>query len=293
MTIPERRVSRRQMLAASASALGALAVGGSSLSPPPPPVGAGRLKQSVSRWPFQSIPLQEFCRAAKAMGISGIDLLQPEEWGVVRDNGLTCSMGYPTNRNDFIQTGFNDPANHAMLLRELEQAIPLAARAGVPNVIAMFGNRRAQSDARAVAHCVAGLSKIKRLAEEQGVTVCVELLNSKVDHKGYQGDHTAFGVEVMRGVGSPRVKLLYDIYHMQIMEGDVIRTIRDNRAYIAHFHTGGVPGRHELDDRQELNYRAVARAIADTGFGGYVAHEFVPTKEPLVSLREAVEICNV
>ena len=282
------------MVAASAAALGGLAVGGTgSPAALSPTARAGRLKQSVSRWPFQSIPLPDFCRAAKAMGISAIDLLQPDEWAIVRDNGLVCSMGYPTKRDDFIQTGFNDPANHAMLLRELEQTIPLAARAGVPNVIAMFGNRREQSDAQAVAHCVAGLSRIMRLAEEQGVTVCVELLNSKVDHKGYQGDHTAFGVEVMRGVGSPRVKLLYDIYHMQIMEGDVIRTIRDNRAYIAHFHTGGVPGRHELDDRQELNYRAVARAIADTGFGGYVAHEFVPTKEPLVSLREAVEICNV
>jgi hydroxypyruvate isomerase len=180
-----------------------------------------------------------------------------------------------------------------MLLRELEQTIPLAARAGVPNVIAMFGNRRGRSDAEGVANCVAGLSRIKQLAEEQRVTVCVELLNSKVDHKDYQGDHTAFGVEVMRGVDSPRVKLLYDIYHMQIMEGDVIRTVRDNIRHIAHFHTGGVPGRHELDESQELNYRAVSRAIADLGFAGYVAHEFVPTREPLTSLRQAVEICTV
>jgi hydroxypyruvate isomerase len=202
-------------------------------------------------------------------------------------------MGYPTKRRDFIETGFNDPANHAMLLRELEQTIPLAARGGVPNVIAMFGNRRGRTDAQGVAHCVAGLSRIKQLAEEQRVTVCVELLNSKVDHKDYQGDHAAFGVEVMRGVDSPRVKLLYDIYHMQIMEGDVIRTVRDNIRHIAHFHTGGVPGRHELDESQELNYRAVARAIADLGFGGYVAHEFVPTRDPLTSLRQAVEICTV
>src|SRR5919202_3587070 len=279
------------MLAASA-ALGGLALGRSRLAAPWP-VAAGRLKQSVSRWPFQSIPLPEFCRAAKAMGISGIDLLQPEEWGVVRDNGLTCSMGYPTKRNDFIATGFNNPANHAMLLRELERTIPAAARAGVPNVIAMFGNRRAQSDAQAVGHCVGGLSRIKRLAEDEGGTVCVELLNSKVDHKGYQGDHTAFGSEVIRGVGSPRVKLLYDIYHMQIMEGDVIRTVRDHIAEIGHFHTGGVPGRHELDDTQELNWHAVARAIADAGFGGFIAHEFVPTREPLTALREAVVVCTV
>jgi hydroxypyruvate isomerase len=254
---------------------------------------SGRVKQSVSRWPYSRIPLPEFCRACKAMGIVAIDLLQPEDWPVVREEGLLCSMGYPTKRNDFIPTGFNDPKNHPMLLRELETTIPLAAKAGVPNVIAMFGNRNGRGDADAIAACVAGLRAIKPLAEEQGVTVCVELLNSKVDHQGYQGDHTAFGVVVMEQVGSPRVKLLYDIYHMQIMEGDVIRTIRANNAYIGHYHTGGVPGRHELDDSQELNWHAVARAIADTGFSGYMAHEFVPTREPLVSLREAVQTCTV
>jgi len=254
---------------------------------------AGRLKQSVSRWPYSRIPLPEFCRACKAMGIVAIDLLQPEEWALVRDAGLVSSMGYPTKRQDFIPTGFNNPANHAMLLRELETTIPLAAKAGVPNVIAMFGNRYGASDADAIAACVAGLSKIKPLAEEQKVTVCVELLNSKIDHAGYQGDHTAFGAAVIEGVGSPRVKLLYDIYHMQIMEGDVIRTVRAHAAHIGHFHTGGVPGRNELDDTQELNWHAVARAIADTNFTGYIAHEFVPTREPLVSLQQAVQICTV
>jgi hydroxypyruvate isomerase len=257
-----------------------------------PPV-TGRLRQSVSRWPYSKIPLPEFCRACKDMGIVAIDLLQPEEWPVVRDAGLVSSMGYPTKRDDFIPTGFNDRANHPMLLRELETTIPLAAKAGVPNVIAMFGNRRGKSDAEGIDACIEGLSKIKSLAEEQGVNVCVELLNSKVDHRDYQGDHTAFGVAVMKGVASPRVKLLYDIYHMQIMEGDVIRTIRDNIAYLGHFHTGGVPGRHELDDSQELNWHAIARAIADTGFNGYLAHEFVPTRAPLVSLREAVQTCTV
>jgi hydroxypyruvate isomerase len=255
--------------------------------------GAGRLKQSVSRWPYSKIPLPEFCRACKAMGIVAIDLLQPEDWGVVRDAGLVCSMGYPTKRQDFIPTGFNNPANHAMLLRELETTIPLASRAGVPNVIAMFGNRYGPSDADGITACVEGLSKIKALAEEQNVTICVELLNSKVDHAGYQGDHTAFGAAVMERVGSPRVKLLYDIYHMQIMEGDVIRTVRAHAAHIGHFHTGGVPGRHELDDTQELNWRAVARAIADTNFTGYIAHEFVPTRDPLTSLRDAVQTCTV
>ena len=253
----------------------------------------GRIKQSVSRWPYSKIPLPEFCAACKGMGIVAIDLLQPEEWGVVRDAGLVSSMGYPTKRNDFIATGFNDRANHPMLLRELEATIPLAARAGVPNVIAMFGNRNGRSDAEGIKNCIEGLSAIKALAEEQKVTICVELLNSKVDHKDYQGDHTAFGRTVMEGVGSPRVKLLYDIYHMQIMEGDVIRTIRENIDYIGHFHTGGVPGRHELDDTQELNWHAVARAIADLNFRGYMAHEFVPTREPLDSLRDAVKTCTV
>jgi hydroxypyruvate isomerase len=253
----------------------------------------GRLKQSVSRWPFGSIPLPQFARAAKEMGLAAIDLLQPDEWPVVRDAGLICSMGYPTRRKDFIATGFNNPANHSMLLRELEATIPLAARSGVPNVIAMFGNRTAAGDAAAIRHCGDGLRRIAPLAEEQGVTVCVELLNSKVDHRGYQGDRTAFGAEVMKQVGSHRVKLLYDIYHMQIMEGDVIRTIRDNQEFIGHYHTGGVPGRHELDETQELNYRAVAQAIADTGFAGYLAHEFVPAQDPLTSLRKAVAICDV
>ena len=257
------------------------------------PFRAARLKQSVSRWPYSKIPLPEFCKACKGMGIAAIDLLQPEDWPVVRDAGLVSSMGYPTKRNDFIATGFNDPANHPMLLRELEATIPLAAKAGVPNVIAMFGNRNGRSDGEAIDACVNGLSQIKALAEEQNVTVCVELLNSKVDHADYQGDHTAFGAAVMERVGSPRVKLLYDIYHMQIMEGDVIRTIRTHIQHIGHFHTGGVPGRHELDDSQELNWHAVARAIADTGFNGYMAHEFVPTKDPLTSLREAVRICSV
>jgi hydroxypyruvate isomerase len=227
------------------------------------------------------------------MGLAGIDLLQPEDWPVVKEHGLVCSMGYPTKRNDFIATGFNDRANHNMLLRELEETIPLAAQAGVPNVIAMFGNRRGRSDGRAIAACVEGFNAIKALAEEHRVTICVELLNSKVDHADYQGDRTKFGVEVIKAVASPRVKLLYDIYHMQIMEGDVIRTIQQNIAHIAHFHTGGVPGRHELDDTQELNWHAVARAIADTGFTGFVAHEFVPTRDPLTSLAEAVKTCEV
>jgi hydroxypyruvate isomerase len=295
MTSP-RPLSRRAMLLASAGGVGALALAKTGVADTPVALAepvAGRLRQSVSRWPYSSIPLPEFARACKAMGLAGIDLLQPEEWAIVRDAGLVPSMGYPTARKDFIATGFNDPKNHPMLIRELEATIPRAAREGVPNVIAMFGNRNGRGDADAIANCVAGLKQVAPLAEEQKVTICVELLNSKVDHKDYQGDHTAFGAAVVRGIGSPRVKLLYDIYHMQIMEGDVIRTVRDYAAEIGHFHTGGVPGRHELDATQELNYRAVAAAIADMHFTGFIAHEFVPTRDPLTSLRAAVEVCTV
>jgi hydroxypyruvate isomerase len=297
-------LTRREMLAASASVALAALDGPAPLLAATPhptaparpagiPVDGGRLKQSVCRWPYGSIPLPEFCKAIKAMGLTGIDLLQPAEWPVARDAGLVVSMGYPADRRDFIATGFNDRAHHTQLIDELTRTIPLAQAAGVANVITMFGNRAGISDADGVAACVEGLRHVAPVAEAHGVTVCVELLNSKVDHKDYMGDHTAFGVKVMEGVGSPRVKLLYDIYHMQIMEGDVIHTLHDSIAHIGHIHTGGVPGRHEIDDTQELNYHAVARALADLGFAGFVAHEFMPTGDPLTSLRGAVAICTV
>ena len=254
---------------------------------------SGRLKQSVSRWPYARMPLAEFARRCRAIGLVGIDLLHPDEWPVVQQAGLVPTMGYPTRRDDFIATGFNNPAHHPMLLRELEETIPRAAAARVPNVIAMFGNRRGISDEAGAAACTAGLRRIAPLAEQYGVTICVELLNSRVDHRDYHGDRTPWAVGIIRDVGSPRVKLLYDIYHMQIMEGDVIRTIRDNIQWIGHFHTGGVPGRREIDDGQELNYRAVARAIADLDFEGYVAHEFMPSRDPMTSLEEAYRLMDV
>jgi len=254
---------------------------------------AVRLKQSASRWCYRTIPLPDLCRAGKGMGLAAIDLLGPDDWDTVKAEGLVCSMGYAAIRDDFIARGFNNPANHDFLVGELERALPLAAQHGVPNVIAMFGNRQGRTDAQATDACVIGLRRIAPAAERHGVTICVELLNSKVDHKDYQGDRTAFGANIIEAVGSPRVKLLYDIYHMQIMEGDVIRTIRQHASHIGHFHTGGVPGRHELDDTQELNYHAIAGAIADTGFTGFMAHEFVPTRDPLRSLKQAVEVCSV
>jgi hydroxypyruvate isomerase len=268
-----------------------LAVAGRPAGASQTPAVGGRLKQSVCRWCYQKIPLRDFCRSVAEMGLTAIDLLTPEEWPVAKEFGLSCSMG--SGLGGPIEHGINDPANHEKIVRSLTDGIPLAAKAGVPNVITFFGNRRGRSDEDAIANCVLALDKVKRVAEDHGVTVCAELLNSKVNHKDYQGDRTPFGVAVVSQVNSPRVKLLYDIYHMQIMEGDVIRTIRDNQQWIAHYHTGGVPGRNEIDASQELYYPAIARAIADTGFQGYFAHEFIPKGEPLVSLREAVKLCVI
>jgi len=286
-----RALTRRQALTAAAAAA-VLPLQSLAAQPATPAVVKGRLKQSVSRWCYSKIPMPEFCEAVKAMGLTAIDLLEEPDWAVVADHGLICSMGYAGGGK--IPDGLNVRANHDAIVKNFEEKIPRAAKLKVPNVITFFGNRReGLSDAEAIANCVDGLNRVKKIGEDAGVTICVELLNSKVDHKGYQGDHTLFGVEVVKAVNSPRVKLLYDAYHMQIMEGDLIRTIRTNKDYIAHVHTGGVPGRHELDGTQEVNWRAVAAALADLGFPGYMAHEFVPTRDPLTSLREAVALCDV
>src|SRR2546425_8480100 len=266
-------ISRRQMLTA---ALAATAWPRSLRAADDRVVKNGRLKQSVSRWPYRQIPLPEFCRACADMGLTAIDLLEEPDWPIVRQYGLICSMGYAGGGS--IPDGLNVKANHDAIVRHFEETIPRAAAHRVPNVITFFGNRRGMSDADAIARCVEGLNRVKKIGEDHGVTICVELLNSKVNHPDYQGDRTPFGVEVVKAVGSPRVKLLYDIYHMQIMEGDVIRTVQQTHDWIAHYHTGGVPGRHELDDTQELNWRAVCSAIPATGFNGYVAHPFGPPR---------------
>lgn len=298
MPADHRGITRRDVLGQiTAATLGAAllpSANAAARSTAPEKAAPGRLRQSLCRWTTKT-PLPELCKRLKTIGFAGIDLLYADEWSVASDHGLTVSMGYPSRRDNFIAMGFNDPANHALLLKELETTIPLAKRAGVPNVITMFGNRVPGIDEQqAIDNCVAGLSKIAPYAAENGITLCVELLNSKVDHHGYQGDHTAFGVAVMKGIHSANVKLLYDIYHMQIMEGDVIRTIRDNIQWIGHFHTGGVPGRHEIDGTQELNYHAIAKAIADLDFQGFVAHEFMPTQpDPFVSFAEAFKLCTV
>ena len=251
---------------------------------------AGRLKQSFARWCYAKIPLDDLCRQAAEMGCTGIDLIDAPDWPTAKKYGLTPAM---TQGEGKIPFGWNRNENHEILEKQLRTLIAQAAEAKLPNVITFSGNRRGLSDEEGKANCIEGLRRVSKFAEDSGVTICMELLNSKVNHKDYQADHTAWGVDVVKGVDSPRVKLLYDIYHMQIMEGDVIHTIRDNIQFIGHFHTGGVPGRHELDDTQELQWRTIAKAIADLNFTGYMAHEFQPVKDPITSLRQAVELCTV
>jgi hydroxypyruvate isomerase len=287
-------VTRREALTAAGAALASAALVPSASASPEGGkiVQKGRIKQSVCRWCYGKIPMPEFVKAVADMGLTAIDLVDESDWPLLHDHGLICSMVWKTSPGG-IPDGLNDPKNHDSIVNGLLEAMPRVKKAGGPNIIAFFGNRKGMSDDDAIKNCVIGLNRVKKAAEEHGLNICVELLNSKVDHKDYQGDRTSFGVEVVKRVESPRVKLLYDIYHMQIMEGDVMRTIKDNHQWIAHYHTGGVPGRHELDDTQELNWRTVAKTIVETGYTGYMAHEFVPTRDPLTSLREAVTLCDV
>jgi len=251
----------------------------------------GNIRQSVSRWCYQKIPIEQLCEYAVQIGLKGIDLLNPEEFEGPARYGLVCSMGYAGGGE--IGSAMNRIENHARIEEGFRKYIPLAAKAGVPNVITFSGNRSGMSDEEGAKHTILGLNRVKKIAEDHGVTICIELLNSKVDHHDYMCDHSAWGVQVVQAVNSPRVKLLYDIYHMQIMEGDLVRTIQENIDWIGHFHTGGVPGRHELDATQEVQWDGVMRGIAATNFGGYVAHEFVPVQDPLTALRRAVDLCDV
>lgn len=280
-------LSRRDFLAAAAAVPLAGRPAGAT-TPSTSDLRPSTLPQAVCRWPYGDLPLPELCRVARAAGITGIDLLHPDEWAVVREHGLAVVTGNSTRRRSFLTDGLCDPAMQATVLRELEAAIPLAAVAGVPQVIALTGNRRGRSDAEGITASAEALRRIAPLAEERGVTVVVEMLNSLVDHRDHFADRTAIGVAIVEAVGSPRVKLLYDVYHMQVMEGNVIATLRRHLPHIAHVHTAGVPGRHELDGRQELQYPAIASALAEAGYRGGVAHEFVPTRDALAGLREAV-----
>lgn len=276
-------MDRRDAVGAIAGA--ATLVSGLSWRPMP-----GRLKQSVCRWCYSKIPLDDLCRNAREMGLVSVELLSEDEWPTARKHGLTCAMA---NGPTEIEVGLNRPSEHDRFVKESVRLIPLVAAAGLPNMIVFSGNRDGLSDGEGLENCAKGLARIVPIAERHGVTVCMELLNSKVDHVDYQCDRTPWGVELVKRVGSPRFKLLYDIYHMQIMEGDVIRTIRDNFAHLGHFHTGGVPGRNEIDETQELNYPRIMEAIADLGYRGYIGQEFIPKRDPMTSLRQGVKICDV
>jgi len=255
----------------------------------------GRIKQGVTRGVFaRTMSLEDCCREAARLGIQGFDLIGPADWPLLRKYGLTPSM-YPQGPGGTIPDALNRTENHDRLEKSLRAAIDEAAAAKVPNVIAFSGNRRGMDDSVGAENCVQFLSKIKAQAEDKGVTICMELLNSKVNHKDYMFDHMAWGVDVMSRVNSPRVKILYDIYHAQIMDGDIVRNIRDHFQWIGHFHTGGNPGRHEIDDTQELNYRFVMQSIADLGFAGFVSHEYSPSTghDALQVLDKAIQLCDV
>ena len=285
-----RNLTRRALLKSSIASAAAFGLPAHALAPDSV-ARKGRIHQSVSRWCYSGIPLDQLAEYTAKIGLRGVDLLQPEEYEIPRRYGLICTMGYAGGGE--IGKALNRVENHAAIEQSFRTNIPRAAKVGVPNVITFSGNRGGMSDEEGAKNTVAGLNRVKKIAEDNGVTICMELLNSKRDHHDYMCDHTAWGVRVVEEVNSPRVKLLYDIYHMQIMEGDLIETIRQNIQWIGHFHTGGVPGRHELDETQEIHWDAVMRAIADVGFKGYVAHEFVPTGDPLVSLRKATDLCDV
>ncbi|MFQ6035744.1 MAG: TIM barrel protein [Sedimentisphaerales bacterium] len=252
-------------------------------------VKIGRINQSVCRWCYRQFSLDELCTIAKKMGLKAIDLLRPNDFPTVKKHGLVCSM----ISTHSLRKGMNNKDNHAECIAKLRESIDAAAESGFPNVISFSGNRDGIADCLGIENAVEGFKQIVGYAEKKKVNICIEYLNSKVNHKGYMFDNMAWGVEVCKRVGSQRLKILYDIYHAQIMEGDIIRTIRDNTEYIGHYHTGGNPGRNEIDQTQELYYPAIMRAIADTGFAGYVAHEFIPKGEPLESLTYAVRICDV
>ncbi|NIM36487.1 MAG: TIM barrel protein [Hydrotalea flava] len=252
----------------------------------------GNINHAVCRWTYQYLPLESLCSTAKQIGIKGIDLVGPSDWPVLKKYGLNSSMcnGAELNLTD----GWADTKFHAALIPRYKEHIALVGQAGYKNLICFSGSRRGMDDETGWNNCVQGLKQIMGDAEKNNVTIVMELLNSKIDHKDYMCDHTKWGVELCKRIGSPNFKLLYDIYHMQIDEGDVIRTIQEYHPYIAHYHTGGVPGRHEINDTQELYYPAIMKAIVATGFNDFVAQEFIPTgNDKIESLKKAIAICDV
>ena len=291
-------VSRRRLLSQTAGGAAALTLGGVLYADAEqipantadiPAIRNGHIKQTVCRWCYAKVPLDELCAAAARFGFKGIDLVEPSEFPTLKKYNLVGT----TVKSHSIPKGLNRKENWDECLGKIREGIEAASGAGSPNVICFSGNRAGMHDDEGMKNCAEALKQVVGLAEQKKVTVIMELLNSKVDHKDYMCDHSAWGVGLVNMVGSERFKLLYDIYHMQIMEGDVIRTIRQHKDAFAHYHTGGVPGRHEIDETQELYYPAVIKAIVDTGFQGWLGQEFIPAREPLASLAQSGRICDV
>jgi len=287
-------MKRREFI--HAGAIGTVALNLNQCSPKETAVNSKKansvINHSVCRWCYQDTPLEELAEKAKDIGIGSIELLNMEEWDVVLSKGLQCAISNGISIK--ITDGFNDPKLHSQFLDDYSKLIPAAAEKGIPNIICFSGNTRQLSAEEGLEYCAQGLSPIVKMAEKYDVNIVMELLNSKVDHKDYQCDNSEWGVALVEKLGSPNFKLLYDIYHMQIMEGDIISTITKNKDYIAHFHTGGVPGRNEIDETQEINYKAVMDAIKANNFKGFVAQEFIPTwDDPFKALSKAIDICSV
>ena len=293
--------SRRSFLGSTAAAAAATAIAQRLSAADAAADLKGRINHSVCKWCYPKVSLEELCVAGKAMGLTSVELLQPPDFPTLKKHDLVCAMvsspsakGPDGKSIGGIERAFNRKEHHDALAQAYEPQINAVADAGFKNLICFSGNRAGLDDAAGLANCAEGLKRILPIAEKRGVIICMELLNSKVNHPDYMCDHTAWGAELVQRISSPNFKLLYDIYHMQIMEGDVIATIRKHHDVIAHYHTGGVPGRHEIDETQELQYPAIMRAIAETGYKGHVAQEFIPAKpEPLASLKQAVGICDV
>lgn len=296
-----KQTSRRMLL--KQLGLGSLVVGAansfSSFTPKKMQNNSNKLKaginHSVCWWTYNFMPLEELCQAVKEIGFSAIDLVGPKDWPTLQKNGIFSSMCNGAEIN--LVDGWNRKEFHAILVKNYTEYIELVAKAGYKNLICFSGNRRGMDDETGLNNCADGLKQIMLLAEKNGVTIQMELLNSKINHKDYMCDKTAWGVELAKRIGSPNFKLLYDIYHMQIDEGDVIRTINNNHQYIGHYHTGGVPGRHIIDETQELYYPAIIKAILATGYKGYLAQEFISEarekSDKIAELKKAVNICDV
>lgn len=289
-----RRVAIRSLMAGAAGL--SLPVAQGFMTPHEQIPLKGNIRHSVCSWTYDFLSLADLCQVVKQIGFSAIDLVAPGGFKTLQENGIHCSMCYTAGKVS-LTDGWNRTENHGWLVSDYLEAIPLIAKAGYGNLICFTGNRNGMDDETGLQNCVRGLQKILSAAEKAGITIQLELFNSKVDHKDYMADRSAWGVELCKRLGSPNFKLLYDIYHMQISEGDVIRTIRDNHIYFGHYHTAGVPGRHEIDESQELFYPAIMRAIHETGYQGYVAQEFISRQktnaEKIASLKKAIQLCDI